>query len=288
MTDKKWTIGEIINWTKQYFSEKGVESPRLDAEVLLSHVLRKDRLYLYVNFDQPLENDELTRFRELVKRRALREPVAYLLGRKEFMGLSFMVTPAVLIPRPDTEILVEYVSKKLAVKANPVFLDIGTGSGAIAVSLLTLLEEARGWAVDISAEALTIAEKNAVALEVNGRLDYRQGDLYAPVGDRQFDAVVSNPPYISTKEMGTLAPELAFEPQKALTDGGDGLAFYRRLVAQGASYLKNGGFLAMEVGAEQSAAVCALADSVSGLKVLEVIKDYAGIDRVVVLERRQV
>ncbi|MBP2651083.1 MAG: prmC [Firmicutes bacterium] len=286
MIDKKWTIGEIINWTKQYFSQKGVDSPRLDAEVLLSHVLRQERIYLYVNFDQPLEAEELSRYRELVKRRASREPVAYILGWKEFMGLKFNVSPAVLIPRPDTEILVEYALKRLGGKNKPDVLDVGTGSGAIVVSVLSKALEAKGWAVDISREAIAIAETNAATWGVAERLEFKLGDLFIPVRGQTFDAVLSNPPYISLAEMVELAPELGYEPKNALTDGRDGLGFYRKLVAQGAAYLKPGGFLALEVGAGQAEKVVALADGISGLKVVDIVKDYAGIDRVVVLERR--
>ena len=286
MTDKKWTIGEILTWTKQYFGEKGVDNPRLDAEVLLSHVLGRDRLYLYVNFDQPLEANELGAFRELVKRRALRMPVAYLLGWKEFMGLRFVVGPAVLIPRPDTEILVEYALNRLKASPSPVVLDVGTGSGAIAVSLLSRMTEAQGMAVDISVEALKVAEKNAADHGVAERLELKPGDLFVPAQGRKFDAVLSNPPYITTSDMAELAPELGYEPKGALIAGVDGLDFYRRIVAEGAIYIKEDGFMVLEVGAGQAAEVCALADGASGLIAVEVVKDYAGIDRVVVLERR--
>ncbi|MBP2652674.1 MAG: prmC [Firmicutes bacterium] len=286
MTDEKWTIGKILTWTKQYFGEKGVDNPRLDAEVLLSHVLGRDRLYLYVNFDQPLEANELAEFRELVKRRALRMPVAYLLGWKEFMGLRFAVGPAVLIPRPDTEILVEYALSRLKTRPTSLILDVGTGSGAIAVSVLSQMAEARGMAVDISLDALKVAEKNAADHGVAGRLELKCGDLFSPAEGRCFDAVLSNPPYITTSEMAALAPELWYEPKGALAAGADGLDFYRRLVAEGKMYVKKGGFMALEVGAGQAAEVCALADLASGLIAVEVVKDYAGIDRVVVLEWR--
>jgi release factor glutamine methyltransferase len=161
---ERWTIGSILTWTKQYFADKGVASPRLDAEVLLSHVLGKDRMYLYVNFDQPLEAGELAAFREAVKQRARRVPVAYITGRREFFGLPFAVTPAVLIPRPDTEVLVEAALRRLQGRENPLVLDVGTGSGAIIVSLLYKLPTARGVTTDISAEALAVATGNAAAL----------------------------------------------------------------------------------------------------------------------------
>ncbi|MDR3559934.1 MAG: peptide chain release factor N(5)-glutamine methyltransferase [Negativicutes bacterium] len=286
MSDKRWTIGAILTWTKQYFEDKGVDNPRLDAEVLLSHILGKDRLYLYVNFDQPLQTEELAVYREAVKRRAMRTPVAYIVGRKEFMGLNFSVTPAVLIPRPDTEVLVETALNRLKEMEQPRILDLGTGSGAIVVSLLNRLASARGVAVDLSAEALAVAGHNAATLGVADRLVFHQGDLWAPVKGQAFDAIMSNPPYITTAELAGLAPEVRQEPGLALAGGADGLDFYRRIVAEGAHYLNPDGFIALEVGAGQAPAVGALAGEASGLKAVEVVRDYAGIERVVVLVRR--
>ncbi len=282
---ERWTIGSILTWTKQYFEGKGVESSRLDAEVLLSHVLDKDRLYLYVNYDQPLQVGELAAFREAVKRRAMRFPVAYITGRKEFMGLGFVVSPAVLIPRPDTEILVETALTMLRDTAEPSILDLGTGSGAIIVSLLTRLTQARGVAVDVSPEALAVAAQNATALGVADRLTLRQGDLFAGLPGT-FAAIVSNPPYISADDMATLAPEVRCEPDLALAGGADGLDFYRRIVAGAAGFLHSDGFVALEVGAGQAPAVAALATAASGLEPTATVKDYAGIQRVVVLKRR--
>jgi release factor glutamine methyltransferase len=287
MGEPQWTIGSILTWTKQYFADKGVASPRLDAEVLLSHILGKDRMYLYVNFDQPLEAGELAAFREAVKQRARRVPVAYITGRKEFFGLSFAVTPSVLIPRPDTEVLVEAALRRLQGREAPLLLDVGTGSGAIVISLLHKLPAARAVAVDISADALAVAAGNAARLGVAGRLEFARGDLLAPAEGRSFDAIVSNPPYIATTELAGLDPELGFEPRAALAGGADGLDFYRRLVAGSATYLRPEGFLAVEVGAGQAAAVTALAMAATGLAAAETVKDYAGVERVVVMERRR-
>lgn len=282
----KWTIGSILAWTKQYFEGKGVDNPRLDAEVLLSSILGKDRLYLYVNFEQPLEQEELTAFRAFVKRRALRLPVAYITGCKEFMGLKFAVSPAVLIPRPDTEILVETALGRLAGQAGPQVLDIGTGSGAIIISVLNRLPAATGTAVDVSAEALAMAGKNAVSLGVAARLSLEKGDLFSPVAGQEFDAILSNPPYIETKDLEGLSPEVCHEPRLALDGGADGLECYRRLLGKAAQFLKPAGFLALEIGVGQAAAIAKLADAESGLKTVEVIKDYGGIERVLVIERR--
>lgn len=288
MENKKevWTIQTILNWTKQYFTEKGVENPRLDAEVLLSHILRKERLYLYVHFDQPLEEQELTAFRETVKKRAARLPVAYIMGVKEFMGLEFEVTPAVLIPRPDTEILVETALHRLAEVKQPRILDIGTGSGAICVSMLSNLPAASGVTVDISSDALAVAKQNAKRHEVFERLTFCQGDLFAPVEGQLFAAILSNPPYIPEVDIASLTPEVRMEPKLALVGGLDGLDFYRRIINEGRSYLAAGGFIAMEVGIDQAQVVAKMAEKTGIFKVSEIVKDYGGIERVVVLEER--
>jgi len=287
MKEPKWTIGSILTWTKQYFADKGVASPRLDAEVLLSHILGRDRMYLYVNFDQPLEVGELAAFREAVKKRAQRVPVAYITGRKEFFGLTFAVSPAVLIPRPDTEVLVEAALRRLQGRDNLLLADVGTGSGAIIVSLLHKLPAARGVGTDISSDALAVAADNAARLGVADRAEFYRGDLFVPLTGRVFDAIVSNPPYIAAKDLAGLDPELGYEPRAALAGGADGLYFYRRLVSGAAAILKPDGFLAVEVGAGQAGPVAALAVPARGLTAAEGIKDYAGGERVVVLERRQ-
>lgn len=283
-SNEVWTIGSLLKWTQQYFSTKGVESPRLDAEVLLSHILQKERIYLYVHFDEPLEGAELARFREMIKQRVQRVPVAYIIGEREFMGLPFKVSSAVLVPRPDTEILVEAVMKRLEEKTAPVFADIGTGSGAIVLSILKNIESAQAAAVDISVEALAIAKENAERLELSERVTFFQGDLYEPVQGRIFDAIVSNPPYIPNADIAELEPEVReYEPYGALAGGVDGLDFYRKLVNEGAELLHPGGFIAFEVGIHQAQAVAALAQGRAEFGKTEIVKDYAGIDRVVII-----
>ncbi|MCE5286532.1 MAG: peptide chain release factor N(5)-glutamine methyltransferase [Pelosinus sp.] len=281
-TKEIWTIGAILKWTGQYFQEKGVDNPRLDAEVLLSHILGQDRLHLYVHFDQPLTRGELASFREMVKKRAGRMSVAYIIGHKEFMGLDFLVSPAVLVPRPDTEILVEAVSTRLGNFAAPRILDIGTGSGAILISLLKSLPSGLGTAVDISPEALAVAKKNAQSHGVNERAQFCLGNVFEPVAGQVFDCVVSNPPYIPDGELAALAPEVRGEPQLALAGGVDGLDFYRRIISEGAIYLAAGGLLVLEVGAGQAREVALLAEN-TPLKNNAIIKDYAGIERVVLM-----
>lgn len=283
MTDRKevWTIGKILNWTKQYFEEKGVDSPRLDAEVLLSHILKCDRIHLYVNFDRPLVGEELSSFRQMVKARAQRMPVAYILGEKEFMGHSFRVTPDVLIPRPDTEILVEEAIRLLSQKDSPRIVDIGTGSGAILLSVLKGTEGSTGVAVDLSPKALAVAKSNGERLGLAERADFRLGDLYAPV-DGLFDAILSNPPYIPVRDMEGLAPEVKQEPEMALVGGVDGLDFYRRLIDDAPRYLKEDGIVLFEVGIGEAQDVAELGKA-RGFSAQRILPDYAGIDRVVVL-----
>ena len=278
-----WTIGSLLQWTKQYFRDKGVENPRLDADVLLSSLLGKDRVYLYVHFDQPLDQTELAKFREMVRRRAAREPVAYIIGHREFMGLEFRVSPAVLIPRPDTEVLVEAAIERLMTVRDGMILDVGTGSGAILIGTLSRVAGCCGLGVDVSPAALAVARENAARLLEPGRADFAQADLF-PTEPLLFDAILSNPPYVTSAEMAELAPEVRREPDLALHSGADGLVFYRRLTEGGERYLKPDGFMALEVGAGQAAAVSELGRA-AGWRTEAVIPDYAGIERVVVLRR---
>lgn len=277
-----WTIGRILKWTEQYFKGNGIESPRLDAEVLLSHILGRERIYLYVHFDEPLEPAELARYREAIKQRVQRVPVAYIIGEKEFMGLTFKVTADTLVPRPDTEILVQAAVERLRARGEtPRFADIGTGSGAICLSILHFLPKAQADTVDISPAARAVAEENAAALEVADRVTFHTGDLLAPLAGQCYDAILSNPPYIPDGDIAALAPEVRLkEPRTALAGGKDGLDFYRRLTADAPAHLKDGGFLAVEVGIHQAAPVAALA--VPAFSRTEILKDYAGIERVVI------
>ena len=302
-----WTIGRILKWTENFFKEKGIESPRLDAEVLLGHVLEKERIYLYVHFDEPLQPQELTEYREAIKQRIRRVPVAYIIGQREFMGLTFHVTEDTLVPRPDTEILVQAAIERLkkmsdAEEARPVrFADIGTGTGAICLSVLHYLTQATADTVDISEAARKVAEENAEALDVKGRITFYTGDLLAPLskaqsggaGDKasaaeetagaRYDAILSNPPYIPDADIETLAPEVRCkEPRTALAGGADGLDFYRRLVADSPALIKDDGFLAVEVGIHQAQAVAKMAVESGNFVRTEIIKDYGGIERVVV------
>lgn len=279
-----WTIKEILNWTKQYFENKGVENPRLDAEVLLCAVLKCQRVKLYLDFDYPLSKEELALMRKYVERRANFEPLAYIVGERAFMRNSLKVTAATLVPRPETELLVEslvkaapYLQPESAVK----ILDIGTGSGAIIVSLLDYLPKAVGVGVDISNEALAVAKENAEKIGVKERAAFRQSDVFSRVPvEKKFDIIVSNPPYIPAADIAGLAKDVQQEPRGALDGGADGLDFYRRICAKAAEHLAADGLLAFEIGINQSEAVCALCLE-HGFKKAVVRKDYAGIDRMV-------
>ena len=287
-----WTIGRILKWTEQYFGQKGIESPRLDAEVLLSHVLGKQRIYLYVHFDEPLLAEELALYRAMIRQRVEHMPVAYILGEKEFMGLTFKVTPDTLVPRPDTEILVQAAVDELKAQTEgneePARLvDIGTGSGAVCLSVLSLLDGVTADTVDISPAARAVAEENAAALGLEARVRFHTGDLLAPVAGQQFAAILSNPPYIPVADIAELAPEVRCkEPMTALAGGADGLDFYRRLCTEAPAMLTERGFMAFEVGIHQAEAVAALAEDNPLIGRTEIRKDYAGIDRVVLAWRK--
>lgn len=276
-----WTILKLLNWTKQYFASKGVENPRLDAEVLLCDVLDYSRIQLYTHFDEPLNPDELKKYKEYVVRRVKREPVAYILGKKGFMQYDFKVTKDTLVPRPETELLVENLIALNKDKGPREILDLGVGSGAILVSLLGNLPEARGLGVDISAGAVEVTLENAKAIGVEDRCAVLVSDLYANVPrDEKFHVIVSNPPYIPRKDLAGLAPEVHKEPVTALDGGEDGLDFYRRILQAIWDYLLPEGMAAFEIGIGEGEAVADLCRQ-AGLNQVKVCKDYGGIDRMV-------
>ncbi len=275
---ERWTVIKILRWTADYFEGKGIDSGRLDAELLLADTLDLDRVGLYVNFDRPLTEQELTGFREKVRRRAEHEPVQYILGETEFWSLALQVGPEVLIPRPDTEVLVEEALQRLN---NPgSMIDVGTGSGAIAIAVAHERTAVEITAIDCSCQALEVARANAERHSLAGQITFREADLAAlPPGP--YDLVVSNPPYISETEWAGLMPEVRdYEPRMALHGGADGLDAYRQLSRQALSVLKPGGWLLVEVGASQAAMVLELFEQ-AGLSELGVRKDYADIPRVV-------
>lgn len=274
-----WTVRRVLTWTTGHFEKKGIDSPRLTAEVLLAHLLKVDRVRLYVDLDRPLEKGELAEFRALLERRASGVPTQYLTGHKEFYNRRFAVDPRVLIPRPETELLVDHVLQVLPRDAPSRVLDVCTGSGCIAVTVAAERPQASVWATDLSEGACALARQNAEALGVGARVTVLQGDLFAPLPpDARFDVVVSNPPYVTTAEMGTLQLEVRQEPRLALEGGVDGLDVVRRVVAGAMERLVPGGLLAMEIGEEQGPAVQALLEG-AGYAGARVVRDLERRDR---------
>ena len=273
-----WTVLKILQWTADYFTGKEIDSARLDAELLLAATLGLDRVGLYVNFEKPLDAAELAAFRERVQRRAQREPVQYILGETEFWSLAFNVGPEVLVPRADTEVLVEEALVRTEGSAR--VLDVGTGSGAIAIALAHEKPEILVTALDCSEPALGVARNNAQRNGVADRVTCLLGDLASlPAGP--FEVIVSNPPYIPSGDWQKLMPEVRdYEPRLALDGGDDGLEAYRQLVVQAGQVLVPGGWLLVEVGIGQAADVSVLF-KVAGLVEIGQRDDYAGIPRVV-------
>ncbi len=304
-----WTVGRLLSWTADYLKGHGSESPRLDAEVLLADVLGCQRIQLYATFEDVPGDQQRAAFRELVRRRAEGTPVAYLVGRREFYSLSFRVTSDVLIPRPETELLVVAVLD-LAKEGSGVrgqgsgsanqqsaisnqhsaicIADVGTGSGVIAVCLAKHLPGSRVTAIDRSPAALEIARENAKQHSVADRVEFVESDLFAAVPtDRRFDFVVSNPPYVATAEMQNLAPDVrTFEPHAALLAGPKGTEVIERLIPQAAERLRAGGHFLTEISPMIHDAVCSLLSSDGRFELGPTIKDMARLPRVVQARRR--
>lgn len=275
-----WTILRVLNWTQHHFAEHGLATPRLDAEVLLAHVVGTDRVGLYMHFDQPLQAEELARYRGLIQRRLGGEPVAYLVGTKEFRSLILNVDERVLVPRPETETVVEVVLELAAALPSPRVLEVGTGSGAIALALKQALPHALLVASDCSAGAAEVARANARRLSL--AVEVVEGDLIAPGRPWfPFDLVVSNPPYIASSQIAQLAPEVRREPLVALDGGADGLAVVRRLIADAPGALGPGGALVLEVGGLQAPRVVGLIAADARYGPTAVRRDLAGVERVV-------
>lgn len=315
MDNELWTISRMLQWTEQYFRSKGIESSRLDGEVLLSHSLGCDRMYLYVNFDRPLDKAELDAYRPLVVQRAKGYSVAAITGHKEFMGLDFHVNEHVLIPRPDTETLIEDILELYDVNASPFILDLCTGPGTILLSLLHYLPNATGVGLDISDKALAVAEDNRISLELADASRFCESDIkqlleqviigkgteYNALMDActslfgeqftslegLFDVLVSNPPYITTAEMKVLSQEVLHEPHIALHGGDTGLEFYVPIIREGWRFVKDGGYLAIEIGQGQEEAVSKLAKETGQYGEPVYQRDIAGIIREVRWEVRR-
>jgi|WetSurMetagenome_2_1015567.scaffolds.fasta_scaffold40268_2 release factor glutamine methyltransferase len=285
--EERWTVLRVLQWTAEYFGRKGIEQPRAGAEVLLAHVLGMERIQLYLNFDRPLAQDELASYRELIRRRAAREPTQYITGRQEFWSLEFSVTPDVLIPRPETELLVEKALELVRDSSKRV-LDLGTGSGAIAIALAHACKTVQVVATDYSWAALQVARGNATRHHVNERIALVASDLFDGFSSSGplFDVIISNPPYIGEEEYRHLAPEInCYEPRTALLAGPLGLAFIRRIIGEAPAYLKRGGSLLVEIGAGQAEILYPeLSEEPLG-DHFEFFPDYSGIQRILHLRR---
>lgn len=282
-----WTIKKLLLWTTHYFQEHHLDSPRLDAELLLAHVLHKQRIYLYTDFDLIVEPSELSLYREYIKKRVSGVSTAAIIGEKEFMGLTFKVNEDVLIPRPDTETWLEKVIQYHRNEQGLYVADLGTGSGAILLSFLYYCREDTGVGVDISEKALALAEENGKNLKMDDRVTWRRGDyLTALEKGELFDGILTNPPYIPTGDIRGLAKEVRHEPMNALDGGADGLTFYRKLAEGAAEHLKDGGFLAAEFGIHQAHDVVNLLKETGKFDSFEVITDYGGIERAVYCRKK--
>lgn len=294
MTQKRWTIQQILRVTTGFLRDRGIENPRLCSEVLLSHQLKKSRVQVYLDFDQPLRSSEIAGYRSLIRRRLEREPLQYITGHQEFWSLDFFVNPAVLIPRAETEILVEEAiklkeSNVLADSARPEMLDLGTGSGAIAVSLAKEIESAGIWASDISFEALAVARENAKHHNLNSRIRFCQGDLWQPFSRSSiaFDIVISNPPYIPHEAFETLPPEVRhYEPRIALDGHENGMHFIERIIEESGIYLKPGGWLLIEMDPDQTERALRLIDSTQSFGYRERLMDYRKKYRLIKAQKR--
>ena len=282
---KTWTVLDLVEWTENYFRESGITTPRLDAEVLLGFVLQKSRLQLYLSFEMPVFPDHLSVFRQLVQRRKEHTPVSYLTNHREFMSIDFYVDSRVLIPRPETEILVEYVLDRTSTHGPISLVDIGTGSGAIAVSLAFNRPEWYIVATDISIDALAVAETNATRHQT--QIEFRSGDMLSTLEsvDNKFDWIVSNPPYISSQDYKILPPDVRnFEPKMALASPPDGLQLIRILIESAPNYLKPNGRLAIEIGKGQRLDVEDFVHRSKKYQKIDFIPDLSGVARILVVQ----
>ena len=280
--EQPWTIQRLLEWTEKYLAQKGSEFPRLDTQVLLADALRCKRIELYTRYEEVVSEEVRGRFRELIQERIRGCPVAYLVGRKEFFSLELEVNRDVLIPRPDTELVVDECLRLARPMPEPSILDIGTGSGNLPVALAKQHKTAQLVAVDVSEAALTVARRNAAKHGVADRIRFLGGDLFAPVPQGMaFDFIVSNPPYIPTADVTTLAPGVRdFEPHVALHGGADGFAVFDRLIADAPRFMKPGGSLIVEIGAQQEAPAREKIENRGVYELEKTVYDSAGHPRV--------
>lgn len=285
VTPKSPSVGEILVWATALLKSSGVDTARLDAECLLASLLGCDRLHLYATTPAMVPRHLFDRYRTLIARRQSREPLAYLTGTKEFWSLSLQVSPAVLIPRPETEIVVQAALTRLETVQAPVVADVGTGSGAIAVAIAKTRPDARIFATEISTTALEVARENASIHRVSNRIVFLQGDLLEPILGHGLSGrctlIVSNPPYVATAELTTLPPEVRYEPLDALDGGRDGLAFHRRIIGKAAAMLRPGGWLVLEMAPGQGRSLARSLQEARVFTDVAVTPDFGGRPRVI-------
>jgi len=279
MSEQPWTVRRVLGWTTQHFEKLGLDSPRLTAELLLAHVLHTSRVRLYTDLERPLEASELAPYRNLIARRAAGEPTSYLTGAREFYGRTFAVDARVLVPRPETELLVEAVLQTFPRDAELRVLDLCTGSGCVGITVALERPRAQVLATDVSPDAVEVARANAAALGAADRFEARLGDLFAPVAsEAPFDVIVANPPYVPAGQLPTLSAEVRREPRLALDGGPDGLDVVRRIAGEAPRRLVPGGLLALEIGDGQGPAVHSLLQA-AGYGSVRIERDLARHDR---------
>ncbi|HBF43290.1 MAG TPA: peptide chain release factor N(5)-glutamine methyltransferase [Desulfobacteraceae bacterium] len=289
MVPKPWTIKSLLDITTDYLKKKQIESPRLNAEVLLANQLSIDRIALYLNFDKPLNESEISGYRLLIKRRLRREPLQYITGVQEFWSLEFLVDSRVLIPRPESELLVELAIDRISSLGTredhwPRILDLGTGCGALAISLAKNIQEIRIWATDISPGAIEIARLNAKRHGVSDSIKFVEGDLWEPLTNqgKTFDIILSNPPYIASEEYNDLPPEVCdYEPMLALKGHEEGMYFIEKIIVEGLDFLNPGGWIMIEMAPDQTEKALRIMEQIKSYGEKSRIKDYSHLYRVV-------
>ncbi len=288
----EWTIQKLLNWITDHFTEKGIDSPRLSAELLLSHILSLQRIELYTNFDQPVSKPQLDKLHELVKRASQHEPIAHLIGKTEFYSLQIKVSGDCLIPRPETELLAERAIEFLRTRPGPQHvLDLCTGSGCIAIAIAKNFHNAKIIATDISDSALAVAAQNLELHNLTDRVQLLCGDLFDPIikglDATDFDLIVCNPPYVTTGEFETLAKNVRdFEPKLSLHAGTDGLDIYRRIAERIDEFLKPDAALMLEIGYAQAKAVRELLEKTDAFPQIKIEKDLTDNDRIVIAKKQ--
>jgi release factor glutamine methyltransferase len=295
MSPKTWAIRDLLKVSCDYLKKKQIDSPRLTAEVLLAHQLGSDRVNLYLNLDQPLTEMEVSGYRALIRRRLRREPLQYITGIQEFWSIDFVVDPRALIPRPETELLVDHALRLLKPDAEsenqePKILDLGTGCGTLAVSLAKEVPNAQIWATDKSQGALELARLNAQRKGVSDRIQFKEGDLWEPLINLgiTFDIILSNPPYVATEEYDDLPPEVRdYEPRSALDGGDSGTYYIKKIITEAPRYMKPKAWIMLEMGPDQTGKALDLVEQTEGYGEKTRIRDYSRLYRIVMAQRTE-